>query len=301
MRVRWTNPSLSSWLLVACLAGACDGGAAGLDAATPDAAPGDAGARAPAEVGSDARPARLFSPPAHDGVTELPLVVVLHGQTVDATTQDLYFGLTRRARTGGFYVLLPDGTLNAAGVPHWDVLGNVVDDHAYLRGVIEEVLSVVPVDRGSVSLVGHSNGAFMAYRLACDSADLVTGIASLAGSDAVRGCAPSTDVSILNIHGTADSTVSYEAGSIEGLDHASATDTVQTWAERVGCDTSATTTGAPLDLVTDVDGAETVVTTYEAGCRAGVELWSMEGADHIPALTPEFTPAVLAWLFDHRR
>ena len=46
----------------------------------------------------------------------------------------------------------------------------------------------------------------MAYRMACQSADLIAGIASLAGAtflDPSR-CAPSQPVNILHIHGTAD-------------------------------------------------------------------------------------------------
>ncbi|MCB9594060.1 MAG: hypothetical protein H6719_15105 [Sandaracinaceae bacterium] len=275
---------------------ACDGGSAALDAGIEDA-----GRPAPSVVGPASRPARLYAPAAHDGVTPLPLVLLLHGRSVDGTAQDLYFGMTRHARTAGFYVLIPDGTRNADGVTYWDVLGTDLDDHAYLRALVEETIGVVPVDPAAVFVVGHSNGAFMAYRLACDSADLVTGIASLAGSESVPGCAPSDDVSVLEIHGTSDGTVDYDGGTIAGLDYVSAPAAVEAWAVRSGCDPTAATTGDPLDLVLDVDGAETVTTVYAAGCRAGAELWTMEGVDHIPSLQRDFTPRVIDWLRAHPR
>ncbi len=270
---------------------ACDGAPA-LDAGIDAGAP-----RPPETIGPSDRPARLFTPPAHDGATPLPLVVLLHGYSVNGQAQDLYFGLTRHARRAGFYALVPDGTIDADGEPHWDVLGGAVDDYGYLRALIEETRSLVPIAPGEVFVLGHSNGGFMAYRLACDSADLVTGIASLAGSDAVVGCAPTDDVAVLQIHGDMDGTVAYEGGSIAGLDHASAEATVQAWADRLGC--AGTRDGAPLDLVTDVDGAETRVLDHE-GC-AGASLWTMQGADHIPSLTAEFTPSVVAWLRAHAR
>ena len=53
----------------------------------------------------------------------------------------------------------------------------------------------------------------MAYRMACESADLIAGIASLAGMtflDPSR-CAPSQPVNILHIHGTADDSIIYLA------------------------------------------------------------------------------------------
>lgn len=285
-------------LAVALLLVACDGapttptdaGGASLDAGPPPR---------PSTVGPRERPARLFVPAAYDGETALPLVMLLHGNGVTAMVQDLYLGLTRRARADGFYLLLPDGTEDASGNPHWDVLGAALDDHAYLRGLLEEVVEAVPVDRGRVLVIGHSNGAFMAYRLACDSADLVTGVASLAGSQAQHACAPTEDVAILQIHGSADSTVLYDGGAIAGLEYPSAPALVDDWAMRQGCDPTPTD-GASLDLTPDVDGAETRVAAY-AGCRAEVTLWTMEGVEHIPAIGANFTPSVLDWLREHPR
>lgn len=286
---------LPALLLLAC---ACEGPDAATDAATDagagDAAPSDAGPVLPDHFGPDDRPAPVFVPPAHDGSTALPLVILLHGYSVNATAEDLYLGMSRNARRLGFYLLLPDGTIDASGEPHWDVLGAVVDDHAYLRALIEQAESALPI--ADVFVIGHSNGGFMAYRLACDSADLVTGIASLAGSDTIASCAPSQPVAVLQIHGTADGTVAYDGGSIAGYDFPSAPLTVERWAERAGCDTTLTEALAPLDLVANLDGPETEVLAYTTSCATGVELWSMQGADHIPAFTSDFTPAVIEWL-----
>lgn len=266
---------------------------------TPDAAPdapADAGTPPPSTLGPSERPARLFVPDAHDGATELPLLLLLHGYTVDSMLQDLYLGVTRGARTGGFYVLLPDGTFDADRNRHWDVVGAVVDDHAYLRALVEETASLVPVAPGEIYVLGHSNGGFMAYRLACDSADLIAGIASLAGADALTDCAPARPVAVLQIHGTADDTVLYGGGSIIGLDYPAAPTVVERWAERSGCDAGAPEELAPVDLIESLDGAETGVTSYRTGCEAHAELWTMEGAGHIPPVGRDFTPAVMAWL-----
>ena len=53
---------------------------------------------------------------------------------------------------------------------------------AYLRAIIRDVMARYPVDRRRVFVVGHSNGGFMAYRMACEASDLVTGVVSLAGA-----------------------------------------------------------------------------------------------------------------------
>ena len=61
-----------------------------------------------------------------------------------------------------------------------------------------------------------------------------------------------------------------------------------------------TTAGAPLDLVRDIDGAETQVASYD-DCPSGlgVELWTLTGAGHIPNWQPDFDETVWAWLTSH--
>ena len=284
----------ASALALGLVLAACDAAAAvdaGIDAAAPPA---------PATLGPADRPAPLVAPPAHDGVTPLPLLVLLHGYGASAEAQDTYLGVTRAARAEGVYVLLPDGTRAPDGQRFWDLLGLTVDDHGYLRGLVEEARAALPVSQ--VLLLGHSNGGFMAYRLACDSGDVVGAIASLAGSDGTGGCEPAAPTSVLQIHGTADATVAYEGGTIAGLPYPSAPETVARWAAQLGCaDTPAT--GPELDLLGSVDGAETEVTAYAEGCAEGAraELWTMRDGAHIPAVQRDFSRRVIAWLRDHAR
>ena len=55
--------------------------------------------------------------------------------------------------------------------------------------------------------------------------------------------------------------------------------------------------GAPLDLEKKIAGDETTVSTYTA-CKAGasVELRTIVGGAHIPALSPTFTSSAADWL-----
>jgi hypothetical protein len=81
-----------------------------------DAPMGDAGVvPGTITIGPAERPARMVVPPQHDGTTPLPIVVLLHGYSASATVQDAYFGTTRLARELGFYLILPDGTMDAGG------------------------------------------------------------------------------------------------------------------------------------------------------------------------------------------
>jgi pimeloyl-ACP methyl ester carboxylesterase len=60
--------------------------------------------------------------------------------------------------------------------------GLAVDDVAYLRAVIRDVSARHAVDPRRVFIVGHSNGGFMAHRMACEASDLVAAVVSLAGA-----------------------------------------------------------------------------------------------------------------------
>lgn len=297
------------WSIVVLLT-ACSGSVAspdaGLDAgATRDAESAiDAGVL-PATIGPSERPARLVIPRAHDGATALPAIVLLHGYGASGAAQDLYFGLSRSAADAGFYVVIPDGTMDSTGKRFWNAtpfccdFGHTgVDDVAYLTALADELEALVPVS--DLYFVGHSNGGYMSYRMACELADRVSAIVTLAGSDfwSDADCVPDRAVSVLQIHGDADAVIAYTG--VSGA-YPAATDVVARWAGRAGCDTGPTS-GDMLDLEASLAGAETETLRYESGCAgARAELWTIRGGSHIPALTREFMPDVLAWLSAHGR
>ena len=193
-----------------------DAGAPAVDSGAPLA---DAGSSTlPATLGPADRPARLIAPPEHDGVTELPIVFLLHGYGASATVQDAYFMASAEARRSGYYLVLPDGTMDASGRRFWnatpaccDFAPTGVDDVAYLTGLLDEAVAALPIDEDRVYFIGHSNGGFMSYRMACELSDRIAAIVSLAGSDFIgdMDCVPTQPVSVLQVHGDMDETIGY--------------------------------------------------------------------------------------------
>ncbi len=275
-----------------------DGGSMDVGAAS-DAASTDGG-ELPREIGGD-RPARVVVPSSYDGSTPTPLLVLLHGYSASGAIQDLYFGMSRATRMRGMLLVIPDGTVDARGNRFWnatdaccDFDGIGPDDVGYLRGLIAEMKSFYNVDAGRVYLVGHSNGGFMSYRMACDASEDITAIVSLAGStfgDESR-CNPTRPVSVLQIHGTLDTTVPYNGRS---FGFPSARETVQRFATRAGC--SGTETATPVDFDRALPGDETRVERWvDCTDDLAAELWSIEGGGHIPALNRTATSTILDWL-----
>ena len=258
----------------------------------------------PEFIGGD-RPARVVAPETYDGLTPTPLLILLHGYTANADLQDFYFQLSARVDPDEFLLLLPDGTVDAAGNTFWNARPDAtetVDDVGYLIGLVDQMEELWQVDPARVYFLGHSNGGYMSYRMACEHADRIAGVLNFAGLSpyAVEDdCQPSMPVSMLHVHGTVDDRVPYDADGAR----LGAREVTALWAERAGCDAAASTVGTPLDLVDTLDGAETTVLEYAAGCADGadVALWTLEGGGHLPFFNSNWNSGIVAWMLAHTR
>jgi polyhydroxybutyrate depolymerase len=183
----------------------------------------------------------------------------------------------------------------------------------YLRGLIETIARRFAVDRKRIFMMGHSNGGYMSYRMACDHADLIAGIASLAGMTFLDPSMPRPiqPVHVLQIHGTADEVVPYAGGSLIGLPvtglFPGALATVRAWADFNGCRGPVWDQQPSLDLDLVVGGLDTTVMRYTDPPPGGaVELWTIQGGTHSPNLvsgtaSSEFSARVIDWLLAHRK
>jgi len=149
----------------------------------------------------------------------------------------------------------------------------------------------------------------MAYRMACDHADTVAAIISVAGAMFKHpgACKPSHPVSVLEVHGTADDVIPYGGGRFQGSPVPGAEESASDWARFDGC-ARPPTAWPDLDVAADypsqstpLPGKETRVSIDRNGCRAGteVQLWTVVGGDHIPKFSKEFAPDLIKFLLAH--
>ena len=259
------------------------------------------------------RPVRVYLPSRYDAQSPAPLIIALHGHSPNGGTGvENYFKLQPLAESRGFVYCYPDGLLDSSGRRFWnatttccDLFGAGVDDAGYLRGLIEGIGSALAIERKRVYLLGHSNGGFMSYRMACDYADVIAGIASLAGTTTLgeTNCRPSQPVNVLHIHGTADEFVPYAGGgrrtNAAGVVsiRTGAMQVVQLWAGFNGSQDLVMDAAPSLDLDLSVAGLDTIVTRYGTHPAGGdVELWAIQNATHFPVFSPEFSPRMVDWL-----
>lgn len=205
------------------------------------------------------------------------LVIGLHGGLGTGEQFASASRFNELAAEQGFIVAYPDGvgrTWNG-GSCCGEAVRSGVDDVAFIAAMIEDFAVTAPIDRRHVFITGHSNGAIMAFRFACERADLVAAVVPVAGSLEVSECHPSRGVPLLAIHGDADRNHPLQGGtgsrSIAGVPFRSMADSLRQWTAAVGCaDLATTTTSGPL------------MTTTWLGCRDGVaaQLMVIAGADH---------------------
>ena len=147
------------------------------------------------------------------------MIILLHGFRANGFLQDTILGFSGLGHERAIHRARPDGTLDPEDQRFWNGTPNCcdrfdsgVDDEGYIRALIAEAQANYRIDPGRVYLFGHSNGGFLSYRMACGSPDVVTAIASLAGStfEDPADCEAETPVSVLQIHGTNDIAIRYE-------------------------------------------------------------------------------------------
>lgn len=283
--------------------------ATGLDAsatATSDASDTAVGAWTPLVT---ARPYKFRVPAQYDPAKAWPLVLLLHGYAESADFVDGWFHFGDHADELGFLLAVPDGTVDATGMRFWnadaaccDLYKSGIDDVAYLTAVLDDMAARFHVDPKRIYVAGHSNGAFMAHRMACNLADRIAAILAVSGNGpkVASTCNPAQPVAVLQVHGTLDTVISYLGGLLPGGAYPSATDSVGAWAQRDGCATTPVA-GAAMDLDAVVFGKETAVLRW-TGCTAGAaELWSVQGATHFPAFAASWPKEAFGWLQAHAR
>lgn len=186
-------------------------------------------------VGSEKRSFIVYQPKL-SSTKKVPLMIVLHGGLGNASHIEKVSGMDQVADQGEFIVAYPDGTggrfrrmknmrtWNAGDCCGWAVKTGA-DDVLFIKKMIHIMNAEYPVDENRVYVTGMSNGAMMAYRLACEIPECIAAIVPVSGTLAFDTCDRAKDVPVLHIHGSEDENVPLNGGKglkgISGVSHTS--------------------------------------------------------------------------------
>lgn len=222
---------------------------------------------------------RVFVPDDVATGDPLPLVLVMHGLGQTGKLLQPATGYDQAALEHRFLVAYPDAvsrmwnTRLPAGAE-----SSLPDDVEFLTAVVDDIARTYPVDRRRVYATGHSAGAQMAYRLACERAAVFAAIAPVAGG-MTQPCRPARPVPVLQVVGQEDRIAGEEAAGA-----------VQTLVRLYGCSSAAR--DKPVGAATvrryiDCDSDVEVVYAVVAG--AGHHVW--------PTETEGFDTTMQSWKF----
>ena len=143
----------------------------------------------------------------------MPVIIQFHGGT--GTAQDAYFtsNFDATADEEGILMVYPQAETSTGSV--WNTIhaseGNKVssDDFGFIEAIINHLSEDSRIDTSRIYVAGYSNGAAMAYQIACHLNDQIAGFAVMSGNfplEANYPCNITHETGGLIFNGTDDDT-----------------------------------------------------------------------------------------------
>lgn len=209
----------------------------------------------------------------------LPLVILLHGSDMSAAGMRTMTAMDSLADIRHFLVAYPQGAGSPSDWNAGDCCGDPqsagTDDIGFIKALIADISSRLLVDPKRIYVGGFSDGARMAFRVACQMSDKIAAVAAASGSLVTENCAPDRLVPIIAFHGNADPSVAYDEPTATPLPRPAPpltiglTPAVRFWLATASC---RGTSGRTFDRNT----AQYLGT----GCRADVAFYETFGGGH---------------------
>tara|TARA_B100001146_G_scaffold156389_1_gene137612 strand:- start:601 stop:1737 length:1137 start_codon:yes stop_codon:yes gene_type:complete len=261
------------------------------------------------------RTVKTYIPKGYNSNNKYPLILNLHGYTLNSDWQNTYFQLKSLADEKKFIFCIPDGLRDSRNNQRWNATdaccgprNDLPDDSKYLREVIDSAIKKFSVDRKRIYSMGLSNGGFMSYRMAYDHSDILAAIAPIAGVGYKdkNMVIPKHPVHVLHIHGTSDAAVPF-GGLNSGLPVfwgtayiPGAVENLHNWADYNKCNKEEEPKVRSIDLDSTIPGEDTtIIILMNEKNNCTVELWKIHGAEHVIPFSVEAKRKVVDWLLDH--
>jgi len=155
----------------------------------------------------------LTVPESTTGDDLVPLLLNLHPLQGSAEGQLASSGFEPLAEREGFLVATPqalDGMWTVTGFP----LNSGSDDRCFLIALVDELSATLNVDSERIYATGMSQGGMLSLDLVCGSGPSLAAIAPVSGvmtPGMTETCSPPRPIPVLQVHGTDDVLVDYEA------------------------------------------------------------------------------------------
>jgi pimeloyl-ACP methyl ester carboxylesterase len=161
-----------------------------------------------------------------------------------------------------------------------------INDVGFISLLIDTLSEKYNIDTARIYAAGFSNGSILAYRLAAELSDKISGIACMSGQMMLDECNPDNPVSIIHFHALNDNSVPYEGGSGSGYEWPPVESVIDLWAEINNCSDTP-------DTIFDQAG---VVGKRWAGPEANIIVYTFPKGGHAWVKSP-ISATDLLWEF----
>jgi polyhydroxybutyrate depolymerase len=258
-------------------------------------------------VGALTREYRLHLPSTYQSKLKTALVLSFHGHGSTAILQEEQTGLSQLADLRHFIAVYPQGVIGPDGQTGWNTARKKdpsVDDVGFVDRLLGTLQRSFCIDPERIYATGFSNGGGMTATLACEFSGRIAAFAPVAGDyyPQPSGCHPNHPVSLLEIHGTADTVNAY--GGSADLRYPAVGAWLATWAQRDGC------TVEPI--VTEVGHGVTLQKWSSCSGNVVIMHYRLAGVGHIwpvaksnnaagPSTAVSFDASTAIWTFFSQR
>lgn len=233
----------------------------------------------------------LHIPPTYDGLTDVPLVIVLHGGGGNSESVQNFTQMNPVSDTNGFIVAYPQGfgpTQNGgfswADGRETSATNMGIDDVGFILKLMDKITSEYQISENKIYVCGFSNGGFMSQKLACELENTFAGVGTLGatiGTEVFNTCATNQSIPMLFVLGDADPFVPYNGGTV--TNNPSNIEGVETianfWKEHNQCQTTKPAIQLPDLDVTD-NSTVTLFEFTDCDCNASVKLYKINNGGH---------------------
>jgi len=197
---------------------------------------------------------RISTPENFDPSHPTPVIFAFHRHGQDAQQMETYSDLNQLPAI----IVYPDGYKSAWESALYARTNSHHEDSQLVRDILRTLDHTYSVDHSRIYATGKSNGGGFAAKLGCTMPDVFAAVAPVAGAyypATHTHCTTGTKspVSVMEVHGTKDRTISYDGGSSHGQHYISGRQLTDEFARRNHCTTP------PPDRPHDVaitDGAQ---------------------------------------------
>ncbi len=193
-------------------------------------------------IGSELRSAKIYLPEFNDSTDSPSLIIALHGYTTNPKDLELSSQI-HQACLNNYIVVYPRGSKNDNGYFGWNAGGMYkewtknANDIQYIDSLINLLVLKYKIDQKRIYIMGHSNGAMMAYKLAAQLPTKIAAVACISGPMLDSIHIPLYPVSIMHIHGDNDLVIPHNGTEQYGFHIPSIDETFKMWIEWNHCST----------------------------------------------------------------